>query len=352
MAINLHSKYEKAIATALVRESLISGKLNNEYSFSGVRTVKISTPQTVPLVDYTRNGTSRYGTPQEMQDTVQEMTMSQDKSFSLTVDKGNNADQSGIKAAGKMLALQIKERVVPMKDQYTFMRLAQLAGNVVGNPTALTKSTVLDRIFEGSRVLNDAEIPADGRTLYVPAAVYKLLLLSDEFIKLEALGKKSVAKGEVGMVDGMTVVSVPAGRWPANVNFMIVYKNSATAPSKINDTKLHQDPPGISGNLLEGRFYYDVFVIGARAAGIYVEVDTSSDKSAVLAAPTIAAATGAITVASGASCKFTTDGSDPRYSDTAQAGTAAGTGAGKVVKAYAYKEGAYPSPVAEAILTA
>ena len=222
MAINLHSKYEKAIATALVRESLISGKLNNEYSFSGVRTVKISTPQTVPLVDYTRNGTSRYGTPQEMQDTVQEMTMSQDKSFSLTVDKGNNADQSGIKAAGKMLALQIKERVVPMKDQYTFMRLAQLAGNVVGNPTALTKSTVLDRIFEGSRVLNDAEIPADGRTLYVPAAVYKLLLLSDEFIKLEALGKKSVAKGEVGMVDGMTVVSVPAGRWPANVNFMIV----------------------------------------------------------------------------------------------------------------------------------
>ena len=352
MAINLHSKYEKAIATALVRESLISGKLNNEYSFSGVRTVKISTPQTVPLVDYTRNGTSRYGTPQEMQDTVQEMTMSQDKSFSLTVDKGNNADQSGIKAAGKMLALQIKERVVPMKDQYTFMRLAQLAGNVVGNPTALTKSTVLDRIFEGSRVLNDAEIPADGRTLYVPAAVYKLLLLSDEFIKLEALGKKSVAKGEVGMVDGMTVVSVPAGRWPANVNFMIVYKNSATAPSKINDTKLHQDPPGISGNLLEGRFYYDVFVIGARAAGIYVEVDTSSDKSAVLAAPTIAAATGVITPPSGASVKFTTDGTDPRYSDTAQAGTAAGTGAGQVVKAYAYKEGAYPSPVAEAILTA
>ena len=51
LAINLHSKYEKAIATALVRESLISGKLNNEYSFSGVRTVKISTPQTVPLVD-------------------------------------------------------------------------------------------------------------------------------------------------------------------------------------------------------------------------------------------------------------------------------------------------------------
>lgn len=103
---------------------------------------------------------------------------------------------------------------------------------------------------------------------------------------------------------------------------------------------------------MEGRFYYDVFVIGARAAGIYAEVDTSNGKGTVLTAPTIAAATGAITVASGASCKFTTDGSDPRYSETAQVGTAAGTGAGKVVKAYAYKDGAYPSPVATVTLTA
>ena len=136
MAINLHTKYSSKIATVFKSESLIDGKLNDEYSFSGVRTVKISTPQTVPLVDYTRSGTSRYGTPTEIQDTVQEMTMTQDKSFSLTVDKGNNKDQQGIKAAGRMLGLEIKEQVVPMKDKYTFERLAQLAGKIVGNGTA------------------------------------------------------------------------------------------------------------------------------------------------------------------------------------------------------------------------
>lgn len=352
MAINLHTKYSSKIATVFKSESLIDGKLNDEYSFSGVRTVKISTPQTVPLVDYTRSGTSRYGTPTEIQDTVQEMTMTQDKSFSLTVDKGNNKDQQGIKAAGRMLGLEIKEQVVPMKDKYTFERLAQLAGKIVGNGTALSKANICDRISDAVQHLDDCEVPQDGRTLYMPNGVYKLLKHSDEFLAVDKLAEKALAKGVVGEYDNMKVVKVPAGRWPANVNFMIVYKNSATAPAKIAETKLHQDPPGISGNLMEGRFYYDVFVIGAKADGIYVEVNTASSAGTVLAAPTIAAATGAITPPSGATVKFTTDGTDPRYSETAKIGTAAGTGAGTVVKAYAYKDGAYPSEVATVTLTA
>ena len=355
MGSNLHTKYAKQIAAAFVQESLIDGRLNNEYSFSGVKTVKISTPVTVPLSDYQRSGTSRYGTPVEMQDTVQEMTLSQDKSFALTIDKGNNADQNGIKAAGRMMALELRERVVPEKDRYTFAKLAQMAGNVVGNSTALAKNSVCDRISEGVRVLDDAEVPQEGRTLYVPNAVYKLLKHSDEFLGVDKLGEKALAKGLVGEYDNMKVVKVPAGRWPEYVNFMIVYKNSATAPSKISETKLHQDPPGLSGNLLEGRFYYDVFVIGAKANGVYVEVDTGASKGKVLTAPTIAAATGEITLASsdtGATIKFTTDGTDPRYSDTAVVGTSAGKGAGTVVKAYCYKDGAYPSPVAAVTLTA
>lgn len=352
MAINLHEKYAKQIATAFVRESLIDGRLNNEYSFSGVRTVKISTPLTVPMNDYKRTGANRYGEPEEIQDIVQELTMSQDKSFTATVDKGNNKDQNGIKAAGKMMALQMKERVIPMKDKYTFERLAQLAGRVVGNSAKLAKNTVCERISLGTLQMDDDEVPAEGRTLYVSNSTYLALKHSDEFLGIDELGAKALAKGQVGKYDNMTVIKVPVNRWPKNVNFMIVYKNAATAPSKISETKLHQDPPGLSGNLMEGRFYYDVFVIGARANGIYVEVDTSSGAGTVIAAPTINAATGAITVASGATCKYTTDGSDPRYSNSAQVGTAAGTGVGKVVKAYAYKDGAYPSPVAEATLTA
>ncbi len=353
MAIYLHDKFAPKVAEAFVRESFADGRLNDQYSFSGVKTVKVSTIITTPLNDYNRQGSNRYGNPEEVQDTVQELTMSQDKSFTMSIDKGNNLDQDGMKAAGKVLALEIKERVVPEKDKYTFARLANLAGHIVGASAALNKSNVCERISEGTRTLDDAEVPESGRTLFVTASVYKLLRLSDEFIKNEALGKKSLAKGQVGEYDNMPVVKVVASRFPKNVNFMIVHKNAATAPSKIADTKVHTDPPGLSGNLLEGRFYYDCFVIGAKAGGIYVEIDTGSGKGSVLEAPAVTTA-GAVTVATGTTVKYTLDGSDPRYSLSAVTITASASGlgaAGDTLKAYAFKTdgSAFPSPVAEAV---
>lgn len=355
MAIYLHDKFAPKVAEAFARESFADGRLNDQYSFSGVKTVKISTILTAPLNDYSRQGSNRYGNPEEVQDTIQELTMSQDKSFTMTIDKGNHLDQNGLKAAAKVLALEIKERVVPEKDRYTFSRLASMAGTISGNSAALSKSNVCERISEGTRILDDAEVPESGRTLFVTPAVYKLLRLSDEFLKNEALGKKALAKGQVGEYDNMPVVKVVSSRFPAYVNFLIVHKSAATAPSKIADTKIHTDPPGLSGNLLEGRFYYDCFVIGAKANGIYADVDTASGKGSVLAAPTLTAA-GAITVPSGAAVKYTLDGSDPRFSSGALSLSASATAigaAGDTIKAYSFDPSgtAFPSPVAQVTRT-
>lgn len=349
MLINLHTKYAKEMQTKFVRESLIAGLLDNSYSFSGVKTVKITTPLTVPMVDYTRSGANRYGTPVEMEDIVQEMTLSQDKSFSLTIDKGNNADQNGVKEAGKMLALQISERAVPTMDAYCLAALAQKAGKVVAG-SALTKATVCEAITAGTTYMDDAEVPDEGRALLVPSDTYAKLRLSDEFKSCDGLMKESLAKGQVGTYDGMKVIKVPAGRWPKNVNFIIVHKKAGCAPVKLNDTKLHQDPPGISGNLLEGRQYYDLFVYGAKCDGVYVNVNAASGAGVICATPTLSTKTLASTT-SGAIIKYTTDGTDPRYSASAQVATGALSDAsGTTIRAYAYKNGAFPSDVLEATL--
>lgn len=344
MAVNLADKYADKIQTVYVKESVVAGRLSNEYSFSGAKTVKVLTPQTIPMGAYKRTGTNRYGDPQEMQDTVQELTLTQDRSFSLTVDKGNNADQMNLKGAGKMARLQMAERAVPENDKYCLTVLANKAGTIVGNSTALSKSNIVDRISEGTQALDDAEIPGEGRTLFVPASVYKLLKHSDEFMAVESLGKKALAKGIVGEYDNMPVVKVPKGRWPENVNFIIAHRQAATNPVKIADLRLHKDPPGISGDLLEGRNYYDCFVFAPKCGGVYVEIDTGSGKGTVCAAPTLSAGTLSSTTGS-AEISYTLDGSDPRYSPTAVVGTTV-TGKG-TLRAYAYKAGAFPSPVAE-----
>lgn len=271
MAITLHDKYSKQIQTAFVKASLIAGALSNEYDFAGVKTVKIVTPQTVPMVDYTRTGTNRYGTPTEMEDVVQELTLTQDKSFALTIDKGNNADQNGVKAAGKMLALQLAERAVPEMDKYVFAKLAELAGTKNEAAGAITKSNVVERIATAGEALDNAEVPDSGRTLFVSASTLKFLKIADEWISVDSLGEKALAKGVVGEYGGAKVVKVPSSRMPAGCNFILLHRSAACAPVKLNDTKLHVDPPGISGNLLEGRQYYDCFVFKAKEKGVYAD---------------------------------------------------------------------------------
>ena len=347
--INLHERYAKEIQTRFTTESLLAGHLSKGYSFSGVRTVKISTPVTVPMTDYVRNGSNRYGTPVEMEDVVQELTLSQDKAFTLTIDKGNNADQNGIKEAGKMLSLQINERAIPLMDKYGFMRLSMLAGKINGESGALTKSTVCERITKGTTYMDDREVPAFNRVLFVPSDTYAKLRLSEEFKSCDALMEKSLSKGQVGTYDGMKVIKVPASRWPANVNFIIVHKSAACAPVKLNDTKFHKDPPGISGNLLEGRQYYDLFVFGAKCDGVYADVNTANGAATICATPKLESKTLSTTTPS-ALIKYTTDGSDPRYSASAKIATGALEESDVTVKAYAYKDGAFPSEVLEATL--
>lgn len=344
--INTFEGFKNKVEASFHRESLIEGRFSPDYSFSGVKTVKIITPVTVAMTDYTRSGANRYGTPTEMQDTVQELTLTQDKGFSITIDKGNNMDQGGVKAACSMLALQTSERAIPEFDRYCFASLAQKAGRIVGNSAELTKTNICARISEATEYLDDAEVPQTGRTLFVSSKAYKQLRLSSEFLGVETLAYRSLAKGQVGEYDNMAVVKVPGGRWPLNVNFIVAYKYSASAPIKISETKFHEDPPGISGNLLEGRQYYDMFVFAAKCDGIYVEVDTASGKGTVAEAPAISSAGAFTSATTGASFKFTVDGSDPRYSPTAKLGTASDvTAAGTVVKAFAYVAGGYPSGV-------
>ena len=348
MAINLATKYSDKIATAFTKASFIREKVSNAYSFTGVKTLKIYTPVTVAENDYKRNGTNRYGEPVEMQDTVQELTMTQDKAFTLTIDKGNNMDQMNIKAAGKMLRLQLREKSTPAADKYAFKRFAMLAGRTMTVNSAPTKSNVVGTVFDMCQSMDDDLVPDDDRYLFVISEMYKLINLSDEFIAIDKLGEKSVSKGVCGEIANFNVVKVPKGYLPPNCFMLACHKDSVLMPYKIEDTKIHKDAPGISGHLIEGRHYYDAFVIGAKANGVVALVLASKKQ----VAPTVSIVSHKVTPTSSDAeeIRYTLDGSDPRYSDSAKVVTGEiTTESGQKIRAVAFgKNGKFTSDVAEA----
>ncbi|WP_346705540.1 FN3 associated domain-containing protein [uncultured Agathobaculum sp.] len=341
MAINLATKYSDQIAEVFTRASFIKGKTAETFDLTGVKTLKVYTPITVEEVDYDRDGgLKRYGDVTEMQDVVQELTMTQDKAFTLTIDKGNNLDQNLVKNAADMLRLQLNEKSTPAADKYAFQRFVTMAGTLAESEKP-TKSDIISKIADASQALDDALVPDDNRYLYLTSEMYKLVCTSDEFAGVDVLARQSIAKGVCGEVFGMNVVRVPKSYLPENVYFLVTHKDAVLMPYKIADAKVHEDPVGVSGALIEGRHYYDAYVLGAKCGGVYALVASGS----ISAAPSISGKkiTGTGTI------RYTLDGSDPRYSDSAKdyvAETELTAEEGCQIRAFATEEGKYPSPVA------
>ncbi len=292
MAINLATKNSDRIASYFTKSSFVKGKTSEEYDFTGSKTLKIYTPVTVPENDYVRSGMNRYGEPTEMQDIVQELVMSQDKAFTLTIDKGNNRDQMNVKGAAKMLKLQLNEQSIPAADRYAFSQFVCHAGTVKGLDKAPTKDTIIGLIADAVAELDNNLVDEEHRYIAVTGDVFKLIKLSPEFVGVETLGKKSIGKGIVGEVQGLKVVKVPNTYLPKDCYFLIWVPAAVMFPYKISDAKYHKDPPGLSGDLLEGRHYYDAFVLGAKSAGVYAAVLGASQQ----AAPSVSYATDKLTV--------------------------------------------------------
>ena len=103
MAVNYAIKYSDKVAERFAKSSVTAGAFNEDVKFDGANTVRVYSVDTAPLNNYSRSSTSRYGTPVELGDSVQSFTLANDKSFTYTIDKGNDNDQMNVKAAAKTL---------------------------------------------------------------------------------------------------------------------------------------------------------------------------------------------------------------------------------------------------------
>lgn len=192
--------------------------------------------------------------------------MTQDKAFTLTIDKGNNLDQNLVKNAADMLRLQLSEKSTPSADKYAFKRFVTMAGTIAESEKP-TRADIISKIADASQALDDALVPDDNRYLYLTSEMYKLVCTSDEFSGVDVLARQSIAKGVCGEVFGMNVVRVPKSYLPEGVYFLVAHKDAVLMPYKIADAKVHEDPVGVSGALIEGRHYYDAYVLGAKCGG-------------------------------------------------------------------------------------
>lgn len=281
MAINLVTKYQPYVDEIFTKESKKSLLTNQDYDWTGAHTIKVYKITTSEMQDYKRNPVagftgSRYGEIKDLDATTEEMTLKKDRSFTFVIDKLDNEETAGQLAAASALARQQRQVVIPEVDTYTYGVMATGAGTKPAAVT-LTDENIYTEILKAGTALDNADVPEDNRQLVVTPDVYQLMKRCKDIVMETNIGNDLRIRGVIANLDGANVIKVPAARLPKNFGFMLSHPVATVAPTKLEDYKIHQDPPGISGSLVEGRICYDAFVLENKAKAIYYQANKAEE---------------------------------------------------------------------------
>lgn len=274
MAIDLATKFLPYVDEKFSTESKKSLLTNQDFDWTGAKTIKVYKVSTSEMNDYDRSGTgeswSRYGAVKGLDAVTEEFTLMKDRSFTFAIDKLDTDETVRNLQAASALERQIREKVIPEVDTYTYGVMCDGAGNKPGAVSFKTDN-IYGYIVDANKALDDAEVPEEGRIIVVTPDVYRLMKLSPEIVMETDIGSDMRLKGVISNLDGCSVIKVPANRLPEKFGFMIAHSCATVAPTKLQDYKIHEDPPGISGALVEGRIAYDAFVLENKAKAIYYQ---------------------------------------------------------------------------------
>lgn len=241
--------------------------------FNGKNSVTIYNVDVVAESDYVRSGTNRFGALVELGTGTQTFTLSQDKAFTFTIDRGNYEDSQMVTEVAKAIKRQVDEVSTPATDIYrlnvlTAYAIANTQGVVGG--TAVAYNTIYQLILAQQAAMSELKVPEEGRVLFITPTNYNLLKRDPEFVRDADLTVRDLKKGVLGQVDGLTIVQAPSSYFVTKFEFMIVKDDLLISPMKFNSVRTLDDVQGIDGWVAEGRRYYDAFIPTQKVAGLRV----------------------------------------------------------------------------------
>ena len=275
MAVTLAEKFLPYVDEQFKAESKKSLLTNQEFDWTGAHTVKIYKISTAPMTDYGRTGPtganwSRYGAVAGLNATTEELTLSRDRSFTFAIDAMDADETAQTLTAASALARQLREVVIPEVDGYVFGKMCTGAGT---KPAAaeLTAANIYGEILKAGAALDAAEVPEAGRQLLVTPETLLLMKQSGDIVMETDIGADLRLKGVISNLDGANVIRVPASRVPEGFGFLLAHPSATVAPVKLESYNTHQNPPGINGQLVEGRVVYDAFVLDNKKMALYYQ---------------------------------------------------------------------------------
>ena len=221
-------------------------------------------------------------------------TFDYDRGRRFTVDAMDDEETAGL-AFGKLASEFVRTKVVPELDAYRFATYAAAAGTTA-SAVLSAGADVVSAITTANSAMDDAEVNAEGRFLFITPTLKNLITTMDTTKSREMLdgfeqiipvpstrfySAISMLSGKVVTVAGESVDETAGGYTKAssgkNLNFMIVQKNALIQYTKHNVNKIipPSDNQSSDGWLFFYRAYGIAEVYANKTKGIYAHLSTT-----------------------------------------------------------------------------
>ena len=293
MAINLVTKY-LPILDGIYKKQALTAPLEvnpDNIKFTGANKIELFKMTIDGMGNYSRANGFVHG---DVGNTWEEHQLTQDRGRSFVVDSMDNEETMNM-LFGKLVGEFFRTKVIPEMDAYRFAKLAGTSGILAATPADITPGTtdVAGLIDAAEEAQGDAEVPSEGKLLYVSELAYRALkskitrILANENgvnTQVEVFNNmivRRVPKGRfctgITMLDGSTSGQLGGGyKFTATtskpINFMIVHPSAVAAVMKHATNRLFA--PNVNQTQdawkYDYRVYHDIFVEENKVKGIYV----------------------------------------------------------------------------------
>lgn len=257
--------------------------------FTGVNEVKVLKVTTTGLGDYSRENGYPKG---DVTASWETMKLTEERGKEFSIDRMDNEETLGL-AFGTVTGNFMREHVVPELDAFRFARYASAEGISKAQAAVLDKNTILEAIDEAVRQMDEDEVPAQGRRLYINSDLKPILNSA-----LNRLwGSDSTVNTVLSGYNDMPIIYVPKSRFYTkiqlndgtsnwgytkaedgkSINFMIVYPGAVLQVKKFALPKIFTPDENQEKDAwkFQFRLYHDAFVYENKAKGIYLHQSTN-----------------------------------------------------------------------------
>lgn len=289
--VNYAEQYQQALQqvyTSGLRFAALYATPNNSLvRWVNAKTVQIPNIKTGGFVDVDRDHVG--GFTRRVDNSFKAYTLEHDREFSTLVDPMDIDETNMALTISNITQVFNTEHKIPEMDKYMASKLVteykEKGGSV--DETALTVDNVLQVFDKFMENMDEAEVPSEGRILYVTPAINTLLKNAKDIQRsMDVRGTGTSVNRSVYNLDDVTITPVPSSRMKTlydftdgavadptaqDINMIMIHPSAIFAPQRYEFVSLDAPSAKTGGKYLYyERKYWDVFVIEQKVKGIMI----------------------------------------------------------------------------------